>query len=292
VLFPTLVALLGFRIERNPCTADYVKFRIPNGIGDVTAALQRSDAFWMHPVSRHYADPVRTRIRQAHGEYHKTDNLHRGAGQWHSDQLWPILQRMWSIEGWLGDEEAELLAIAVRETIKRRAGPKTIVEIGSFCGKATFVLASVAKSCCAETRIIAVDTFDGIVGALDRDLIQCGPTLEKFKRLLHEAGLSSFVETHISRAWEAPLEHRVDFLVVDGLHDYASVARDFYAFEASLPVDALIAFHDYADYFPGVRDFVDELLNEPERQEMAQAGSMKLLRRQALPLAALPPSEA
>jgi Methyltransferase domain len=79
---------------------------------------------------------------------------------------------------------------------------------------------------------------------------------------------------------------RVDFLVVDGLHDYASVARDFHAFEALLPAGALVGFHDYADYFPGVRDFVDELLNESEWQEMAQAGSMKLLRRQAIPLAA------
>jgi hypothetical protein len=37
----------------------------------------------------------------------------------------------------------------------------------------------------------------------------------------------------------------------------------------------------YADYFPGVRAFVDELLAEGNWREVAQAGSMMLLRRRS-----------
>jgi hypothetical protein len=128
-------------------------------------------------------------------------------------------------------------------------------------------------------RIVAIDTFDGVVGAVDRSLLRTGPTLAKFNRMLAETGLASSVETCVGRAPDLCWDRPVDLLLVDGLHDYASVACDFYSFEASLSPGALVAFHDYAEYFPGVRSLVDELLSGTDWQEVAQAGTMKLLRR-------------
>jgi hypothetical protein len=55
---------LEFRIQRNPCAQDFVKFRTSYARRDVESALQRPDAFWMHPVPRRYDDPVRTQIRE------------------------------------------------------------------------------------------------------------------------------------------------------------------------------------------------------------------------------------
>lgn len=281
VLFPTLTALLGYRVERNPCAFDYVQYRKSYGSRDVDAALRDPNVYWMHPVPRRYDDPLRTRIRQFHGDYLGSKAGSNNMARPHADQLWPMLRTMRGIEGWLEDEEAELLAIAARKAITGETGTRTIVEIGSHCGKATFVLASVVKTCRAEARVVAVDTFDGVVGALDRGLIQRGPTLQKFTRMLEENELAAWVDTHVGRvpglSWDKP----VNLLLVDGLHDYASVAQDFYAFEAWLKPGALAAFHDYADYYPGVRTFVDELLAGGEWEEVAQAGSMKLLRRLA-----------
>lgn len=281
VLFPTLTALLGFRIERNPCTFDYVKFRASIEISELDSALRRPDAFWIHPVARHYSDPIRARIRQVHGDWHPSPVERGRDGQPHSEQIWQIVKRMRSIGGWLADEEAELLAIAVRDAVRQPAGPKTIVEIGSHCGKATYVLASMAQRSNPEARVVAIDTFDGVVGALGRDLVRCGPTLDKFERMLQESGLTTIVKTHIGRASDLASTQPVNFLLVDGLHDYASVTQDFYAFEALLPVGAMVAFHDYADYFPSVRRFVDELLDTSHWKEIAQAGTMKLLQRSA-----------
>jgi glycosyltransferase involved in cell wall biosynthesis len=48
----------------------------------------------------------------------------------------------------------------------------------------------------------------------------------------------------------------------------------------------LIAFHDYAEYFPGVRAFVDELLRSGDFEEVARQGTLVALRR--LPLRRLP----
>lgn len=281
VLFPTLTALLGFRVERNPCTYDYVKYRVSYSARDVEVALRQPNAHWMHPVPRSYDHPVRTRIRQFHVGYRSIQAERAKEGQPHMGQLWPMLRVMRGIEGWLEDEEAELLAIAAREAVTRNPGPKTIVEVGSHCGKATFVLASVVKMCAVEARVVAIDTFDGVVGARDRSLVRRGPTLQKFTRMIEETALAAWVKPVVGQAPALSWDRSVDLLLVDGLHDYASVVQDFYTFEAWLAPGALVAFHDYADYFPGVRVFVDELLAGDEWQEVAQAGSMKLLRRLA-----------
>ena len=74
------------------------------------------------------------------------------------------------------------------------------------------------------------------------------------------AGLSEVVVTVLQRSYEVRWERPVTLLLIDGLHDYASVSRDFRHFEPWLADGAHVVFHDYADYYPGVRAFVDELL--------------------------------
>jgi hypothetical protein len=42
---------------------------------------------------------------------------------------------------------------------------------------------------------------------------------------------------------------------------------------------AFIAFHDYADYFPGVKNFVNELLGILEYKQIAVADSLIVLQK-------------
>jgi glycosyltransferase involved in cell wall biosynthesis len=63
-----------------------------------------------------------------------------------------ILERMRQVEGWLTDEEAELLMIASRRAVMEHDVP-TVVEIGSFCGKSTIVLASAARTVQSSARV-------------------------------------------------------------------------------------------------------------------------------------------
>jgi hypothetical protein len=55
--------------------------------------------------------------------------------------------------------------------------------------------------------------------------------------------------------WDKP----ISLLLIDGLHDYPSVSGDFFKFSDWIKPGGFVAFHDYADYFPGVKAFVDEL---------------------------------
>jgi Methyltransferase domain len=73
-------------------------------------------------------------------------------------------------------------------------------------------------------------------------------------------GLAHVVETIPSRSFETPWRRPISLLLVDALHNYASMSRDLRHFAPWLGAGALVAFHDYAWHFPGVRAFVDELL--------------------------------
>jgi hypothetical protein len=53
-------------------------------------------------------------------------------------------------------------------------------------------------------------------------------------------------------------------------------------FEPYLPDSAVVAFHDYADYFPSVRSFVDELLVTGRYQKVNRADSRMVLRKLAV----------
>jgi predicted O-methyltransferase YrrM len=273
VLFPTLAALLGFDILRTPCADDYNKYRVAFAAHDIEAALRRTDAFFIHPVPRIYADPARARLRAAYEEYRLAPAPLAATPPF---LVTPVLRRMRAIEGWLEDEEAELLARVAQDCLVQPSSPKRIVEIGSFCGKATFVLASVVNAFGPDARILAVDRFDGVVGALGREERK-GPTLEKFKRMLTETKLASIVDIVIGGAGEAACDEPIGLLLVDGLHDYASVVADFHAFADRLAPGARVAFHDYSDYFPGVRRFVDELVASGGYQVVSHAQSLIVL---------------
>jgi hypothetical protein len=64
VLFPSLVEVLGFRVARNPCSREFVRFRYPFSEDDLERAIVTPDVFWMHPVPRDENHPLRRRVRQ------------------------------------------------------------------------------------------------------------------------------------------------------------------------------------------------------------------------------------
>jgi len=76
----------------------------------------------------------------------------------------------------------------------------------------------------------------------------------------------------------AGLSEKIDLLFIDGLHDRINVERDFRHFEPFLGEEAIVLFHDYASYYPGVRAFVDALTAGAWRVGAA-AASMRLLQR-------------
>jgi hypothetical protein len=192
-----------------------------------------------------------------------------------------IIDRIRPVEGWLRDDEAELLVRVARHAAGEQEG--AIVEIGSYCGKSTVALATAARSARADARVFAIDPHLGVVSADDGlDGITVGPpTFERFQHTISEAGLTDVVEVIRQHSFDVPWRSPISLLFIDGLHDYSSVARDFFHFEPHLSDGADVAFHDCDESSPGVQAFVAGLAGSGGYDEVGRASSLVVFRRRA-----------
>ena len=106
----------------------------------------------------------------------------------------PILREMKSIEGWLTPSEADLLISATQLALTDCPHVNALVEVGSYCGRATTVIASVVRAVRPTARLWAIDPHDGFVGAPRRGLERVAPTLRPCTPTLTARSLLPFVE--------------------------------------------------------------------------------------------------
>ena len=128
-------------------------------------------------------------------------------------------------------------------------------------------------------KLYAVDPHNGEVSATDGGVQRFEPTFERFLNNITATGLGDTVVVLRKHSWEVEWTEPLALLFIDGLHDYANVSRDFAHFERTLRPGAYVAFHDYADFFPGVKLFVNELLQRGDFLQVHCAGTLILLRR-------------
>lgn len=300
ILFPTLVMLLGYDLAGTPCVPRYVRWRRPLALEELEAARGELLAFWAHPVTRDYADPARTRLRTLCDGYLRSGiervDFRSGSVTAHNAPIDAagIITTARGIEGWLADGEAEALIAAARQAglaaVQREAA---FVEIGSYCGKSTVVLGLAARTLDRPVRILAIDPFQGCLGAADGGIVHTQPTFDRFLDNIRKEGLAGIVQPLRAPSYQVSWEGPIDLLFIDGLHDYPNVARDFHHFAASVEPGGLVVFHDYAPYYPGVRTFVEELLADGCYEVIRQVDSLAVLRKSnaaaiAVPVIAVP----
>lgn len=281
VILPTLTRLLGYRIMENPCSYDYVKYRAVYHIDQLNRAFDKRNVFWIHPVARDYGHPLRHHIRKTFQHYNPASShtIHSGSTLIPFSLRWPVLQAVNPIQGWLDMAEAEGLIAVVEHVLSQLDAPHNIVEIGSYCGRATVTLGLTVKRLQSSAVIYAIDTHDGQVGALDQGLQKVPASLKKLKQNIKQAGLNDIVKIIQNHACHVAWDKPVSLLLIDGLHDYFNVAADFRHFQHYLRPGGLAIFHDYADYFPGVRAFVDELLHSGQFRMLQLVKSLAVLEK-------------
>jgi predicted O-methyltransferase YrrM len=284
IVLPTLVALHGHEIVRNPCSHDFVRYGVLFTPRQLAVGMDQPDVFWAHPIPRPYEHPLRRTIRARHGDYRRAPTQGAAMTDAPSPPLLrtlPILARMRPVKGWLEDDEADLLIAAVARALAELPEDTAVVEVGSYCGRSTTVIGSVVKLLRPSGRVYAIDPHEGEVGAHDRGISHTSPTLAEFRRNMTMAQLDTVVETLQQYSWDVRWERPIGFVLIDGLHDYENVKRDFSHFEPHLVEGGYVAFHDYAHYWPGVIAYVDELLATGRYDRVDLAASMILLRRRA-----------
>lgn len=191
-----------------------------------------------------------------------------------------ILAQMRDIEGWLFEAEAELLAKYAACAIERAAHAR-IVEIGSYCGRSTIVLAGTVHVLGSQARVCAIDPHDGHVGATDSPIGHetKPPTLERFLQNLSSAGLRDHVDIIVSRSYDVAWSSPIGLLFVDGLHDFVSVSTDVRHFAEWIVPGGFIAFHDYSEIFPGVKACVEKLIEAGHFRIIEQMDALVVLQK-------------
>jgi len=172
-----------------------------------------------------------------------------------------VLDAAWeaarNVPGYLVESEARLLGmIAACVPV---AG--SIVEIGSFKGKSTVMLAKVAAHY-GLGRIVAIDPHN-CPELLDHQADPAASSFQDFLRNIEAAGVGDQVEVlrayskDVSGAWNRPIR----FLWIDGDHSYRGAKTDFDGFFPHVLPQGVVALHDALNVVSGpIRVFVEEML--------------------------------
>ena len=168
-----------------------------------------------------------------------------------------------------------------------------LVEIGSYCGRSTLLLAAAAAT--AATHVVTIDHHRGSeehqpgweyhdpelvdpeVGKID--------TLPIFRRVVATSGLEAFVLAVVGRAedigryWRQP----AGLVFVDGSHTDASAQRDYAIWAPHVAPGGLLAIHDVFEHPDqgGQAPFraYQRGLDSGDFEELTGCRSLRLLRR-------------
>jgi len=276
ILLPTLTVALGYHILQNPCDYTYVQYKKNYSLTDIQNAINKTDAFWIHPVDRKINNQNRVNVRMRLDNYVHQSPLSNASSY---QSLIPEIQdKTTGIEGWISSDELALLVTVTGDLIQSIAHPK-IVEVGSYCGKSTAILGLTAQQLNPNTRITAIDEFNGRLGAEDTRIDHFPSSFEKFSRTMHFLNLDAQVRAIRGNTSHVTIEGTIDLLLIDGLHDYANVSRDFYRFEQQVNPSGYILFHDFSNHFPGVKAFVEECVNSGDYTVVKSSSSLICIQR-------------
>jgi predicted O-methyltransferase YrrM len=151
------------------------------------------------------------------------------------------LQAVEGIAGWLTDEQARLL---YERAAALPAGAQ-MIEIGSYHGRSTIVLAKAAP----DAEIIAIDPFAAETIATRERLREAdvGATdLERFEENLERAGVRERVR-HVQASSSdalAQVDGEIDLLYIDGAHDIRNALGDIRDWGARVREGGTMLIHD------------------------------------------------
>ena len=138
----------------------------------------------------------------------------------------------------------------------------TIVEIGSFKGRSTVMLAKVASHY-GSGPVVAIDPHNSPI-LLDHQANREASSFQDFLDSIHAAGVSAHVESHaaysqeVANSWNRPIR----VLWIDGDHSYEGAKNDLDGFFPHLVPQGVVAYHDALNNFPGpIRVFVEDVLH-------------------------------
>lgn len=168
-----------------------------------------------------------------------------------------------TIPGWFSGDEADWLASAVAGS-----GPGGFVEVGSFCGRSSYVI---ARSLPHRGFLWCIDpwmypsTESGIAFGPDQFKAVHGIDTPKLRFDLNMADFEDSYDAIVGTSPEAAKDvaNNLELVFLDGNHGEMSVMRDLLAWFPKLRKGGILCGHDYDNPgFPGVALAVDRFAAE------------------------------
>jgi predicted O-methyltransferase YrrM len=138
------------------------------------------------------------------------------------------------LEGWMGESDCRALWNQVKDLKKA-----TIVEIGSYGGISTIVLANASPT----SHVIAIDPYIGYEDVY-----------KNYLKAIEGLNIKHIKE----KAEDALIKVKIDFLHIDGDHSYEFVVKDIKKYVPMVKKGGYVFFHDYPVHEFGVGRAVDE----------------------------------
>lgn len=181
------------------------------------------------------------------------------------DDLQMAIEKAWErardVPGFLAENEFRALAMLAVAAPSEGA----LVEIGSFKGKSTLALASVAARY-GLGRVVSIDPHTS-PAITDASLSGQSSSYDDFLATLRSAGLEEQVEIHRAMSHEVGQgwNRSIRLLWIDGDHTYAGAKEDFDLFAPHLTAGSVVALHDTLHPYEGpIRVFVEDILQSDD----------------------------
>jgi predicted O-methyltransferase YrrM len=165
------------------------------------------------------------------------------------------LKAIEGIEGFTSEVELSLLY-----HLAAAGGEGRIVEIGSYLGRSTIIMAHAARAV-GSPPIVAVDPHTRALGYEGEEPFD---TRAAFEANVERAGVADMVQLEHAYSTEAAERWtggKVRLLFVDGWHSHDAVLADVHSWERYLVPGATVVFDDFLPS-PGVRSAVHQLVAE------------------------------
>lgn len=144
-----------------------------------------------------------------------------------------------NVGGWLTKTEGFFLY----NVAKKIKSGNVIVEVGSWKGKSTICLGSGAKGK-NQIKIFSIDPHIG--SSEHQKMFGHVDTFEEFTQNISKAGIAEYVEPIRNTSENAAknFNQKIEFVFIDGAHDYNSVKLDFNLWFPKVMSGGFLAFHD------------------------------------------------
>jgi len=192
------------------------------------------------------------------------------------------------VEGFLSPREVRFLALLGSVP----TAPGVVLEIGSFKGKSTVILAK-SSALAGEDQIFAVDPMEPSPPMEASPAMEAPPAMEaspaavdpparpsslsdfehnlRAKGVRHRVDFARCFSHELAQTWDRPLR----LLWIDGDHTYEGAKTDFDGFTPHLADGAIIALHDVLHACEGgVRVYMEDVLLSPHFGPCGLVGSI------------------